>query len=88
MHYHVLEMQPLHPSAAWTCTPRFRFTMVPVSTCSAVPPPPLSSNRLCVTVPSHPQGNLPQETVPSPPPPPITRQRTRDTKQESEHEGM
>ena len=29
--------------------------------------PPLSSKRLRVTVPSHPQGNLPQVTVPSPP---------------------
>ena len=32
-----------------------------------MPPPLLSSTRLCVTVPSHPRGNLPQVTVPSPP---------------------
>ena len=34
------------------------------------PPPPLSSMRLGMTVPSHPGGNLPRLTVPSPPPPP------------------
>ena len=40
------------------------------------PPPP----RLGMAVPSHPRGNLPQVTLPSPPP--ISRQETHHTKQE------
>ena len=36
----------------------------------ATPPPPLHKKHLSATVPSHPRGDLPQVTVPSPPPPP------------------
>ena len=61
-------------------------TMIPQLT--VVLPTPLSSKWLRVMVPWHPRGNLPQVKVPSPPRPPITRQGTRNTKQESEHERM
>ena len=49
------------------------------------PPSPLHSNRLHVTVSSHPQGNIPQVTVPSLTL--ITMQRTCDTKQDMQTQG-
>ena len=50
------------------------------------PLPPLDSNHLRATVSSHPRGNIPQVTIPSPPP--ITVQGTHDTKQDMRHEGI
>ena len=51
-------------------------------------PPPLYKKHLRVTVPSHPRGNVPQVTVPSPPPPPPgLLQGTRDTKQDRQITG-
>ena len=44
------------------------------------PPPPLHSNRLGATVSSHPRGNTPQVTVPSPP-----GYYAKDTRQETSH---
>ena len=35
--------------------------------CKLYPLPPLHSNRLCTTISSHPRGNIPQVTFPSPP---------------------
>ena len=44
------------------------------------PLPPLYKKHLRVTVPSHPRGNVPQVTVPSPPPPPRLRCKGRATR--------
>ena len=61
---------------------------VPSLLVRCTPGPPLHGNGLCPTVSSHPRGNIPQGTVPSPPPPPaITKQRTRDTKQNMQTRG-
>ena len=49
------------------------------------PAPPVSSKRPRVTIPSHPQGNIPQTTVPSPHPQLLDKRRA--TKQEMHTRG-
>ena len=61
--------------------PVHRCPTCPNSPAQATPHPPLNSTHLRATASSHPRGNPPKVTVPSPPPPPREHKRTHDTKQ-------